>query len=113
MPVHPMPATPDRFTLHVDTTSGDPVLKCSGRLTSQNSELLRSELKKLLPQHKTIHLDLAELSFMDSSGLGAILGSYVSAKTVGCELRLDNPSKSIRDLLKMTHLSSVFESYGE
>ena len=50
---------------------------------------------------------------MDSSGLGTILSSYVSAKSAGCELRLENPSKNIRDLLKMTHLASVFESYGE
>jgi len=113
MAAHPVPTPPDLFSIHLDSSSGDPVLKCSGRLTCETSELFRSEVKKLLSDHKNIHVDLSDLHFMDSSGLSTILSSYVSAKSAGCELRLDNPSKNVRDLLKMTHLASVFESYGE
>jgi anti-sigma B factor antagonist len=113
MAARPVPTPPQSFSIHLDSPSGDPVLKCSGRLTCENSELFRSEVKKLLPEHKSIHVDVSELHFMDSSGLGAILAGYVSAKSAGCELKLDNPSKSVRDLLKMTHLASVFESFGE
>ena len=113
MAVHPVPSPPEIFSMHLDSSSGDPVLKCSGRLTYESSELFRSEVKKLLSEHKNIHVDLSDLHFMDSSGLGAILSSYVSAKAAGCELKLDSPSKSVRDLLKTTHLASVFECCGE
>ena len=113
MAAHPVPTPPEILSIHLDSSSGDPILKCSGRLTCETSELFRSEVKKLLSQHKNIHVDLSDLHFMDSSGLGTFLSSYVSAKSAGCDLKLENPSKSVRELLKMTHLASVFESYGE
>jgi anti-sigma B factor antagonist len=113
MAAHPVPTPPQILSIHLDSSNGDPVLKCSGRLTYETSELFRSELKKLFSEHKNIHVDLSDLLFVDSSGLGTILSSYVSAKCAGCELKLENPSKNIRDLLKMTHLASVFESDGE
>ena len=113
MAAHPVPIPPEIFSIHLDSSSGDPVLKCRGRLTYESSERFRSEVKKLLSEHKNIHVDLSDLHFMDSSGLGTILSCYVSAKSAGCELMLENPSKNVRDLLKMTHLASVFESYGE
>jgi anti-anti-sigma factor len=50
---------------------------------------------------------------MDSSGLGAIIAVYVSAKNARCELQLINVSKKIRDLLGMTKLLSVFEIAGQ
>ncbi len=50
---------------------------------------------------------------MDSSGLGAIIGVYVTAKKSDCELRLINLSQKIRELLGMTNLLSVFESCGQ
>jgi anti-sigma B factor antagonist len=113
MAAHPVPTAPEFFSIHLDRSSGYPVLKCSGRLTCETSELFRSEVKKLLSEHKDIHVDLSDLHFMDSSGLGTILSSYVSAKSAGCDLKLDSPSKSVRDLLKTTHLASVFECCGE
>jgi anti-sigma B factor antagonist len=113
MAAHPVPTPPEVFSIHLDSSSGDPVLKCSGRLTCETSELFRSEVKKLLSERKNIHVDLSDLHSMDSSGLGMILSCYVSAKSAGCELMLENPSKNVRELLKMTHLASVFESYGE
>ena len=113
MAAHPAPIPPEVFSIHLDSSSGDPVLKCSGRLTCETSGLFRSEVKKLLSERKHIHVDLSGLHFMDSSGLGTILSCYVSAKSAGCELKLENPSNHVRELLKMTHLASVFASYGE
>ena len=51
--------------------------------------------------------------FMDSSGLGAIIGVYVTAKKGQCELQLLNLTTKVRDLLGMTNLLSVFESTGQ
>lgn len=113
MAAHPVPTPPEVFSIQLDSSSGEPVLRCSGRLTCETSELFRSEVKKLLSERRNIHVDLSNLHFVDSSGLGTILSSYVSAKSAGCELMLENPSENVRELLKMTHLASVFERYGE
>ena len=49
---------------------------------------------------------------MDSSGIGAVVGVYVSARTAGCTFRTVNMSKHVRELLRMTHLLTVFEATG-
>ena len=50
---------------------------------------------------------------MDSSGLGAVVGVYVTAKKAGCDLQLINLSKRVRELLGLTNLLSVFETTGQ
>ena len=67
----------------------------------------------MVPQTKRIILDLKDVSFLDSSGLGAIIGVYVTAKKSQCELQLVNLSKKVNDLLGMTNMLSVFETAGQ
>jgi len=81
-------------------------------LTTEVAAEFKQEVRALVPQTKRIVLDLNEVVFMDSSGLGAIIGVYVTAKNAQCELQLVNLSKKIRELLGMTNLLSVFESAG-
>ena len=107
-----LPPSPYPFSLQLTTSNDVSVLKCTGCLTCETSEILRSQVKKLLPEHKNIELDLTDLHFIDSSGLGTLLSTYVSARTAGCEFRLVNPSPSVTSLLKLTHLASVLETYG-
>jgi anti-anti-sigma factor len=82
-------------------------------LTCESSEIFRSEVKNLLPHNQHIHVDLSDLHFMDSPGLGTILSSYISAKSAGCELKLINLTQRIKELLHPTRLASVFEGYGD
>ena len=58
-------------------------------------------------------LDLTDLSYMDSSGLGSIIGLYVSAKTAGTRLEMINLSKRVRELFSITNALSLFEVCGE
>jgi anti-anti-sigma factor len=88
------------------------VVQCSGRLTAENAGALKAHVKGLIPHEKRILMDLAELTRMDSVGLGALVAIYISAKNANCELILANMSKPIRDLLGLTHLLSVFEACG-
>jgi len=85
---------------------------CTGRLTSETSVLLKTEVKALLLVKRRVILDLTELGYMDSAGLGTLVGLYISAKKAGCELQLVNLSPRIRELLGMSHLLSVFEACG-
>jgi anti-anti-sigma factor len=88
------------------------VVECAGRLTMEYAQDLKTEVKPLIAVHKWIILDLGEVAFMDSSGVGTLVGLYISAKNAGCKLEVCNMSKAVRDLLGMSHLLSVFEACG-
>jgi anti-anti-sigma factor len=99
-----------QLTLRTEEHEGVLTLHCSGALIAESASLLKSHVKDLLPREKRIVLDLAALTRMDSAGLGALVGLYVSARKANVEFQLVNISASVRDLLGLTHLLSVFES---
>jgi anti-anti-sigma factor len=88
------------------------VVECEGRLTSDNAPLLRMEIKDLVPLHQRIVLDLKQVPQMDSAGLGAVAGLYVTARTRGCRLELINANEAIRKLFSITNVISLFEPAG-
>jgi anti-anti-sigma factor len=107
-------STPSRkLVLELATSDDNLVLKCRGRLTTVFCEQFRSEVKKLLQQHSRIILDFADLHFVDSSGLAALLDCYVSAKAAGCDLRVTNANSRIKDLLNRTQLSFLTDTDSE
>jgi anti-sigma B factor antagonist len=103
-------------TLEIDfriPDDGTPTLICRGRLTSETSGLFKFEVKKWLALSKLVIVDLSKVTYIDSSGLGTVLASYISAKSAGCDLKLINLTQRIKDLLHLTRLSSVFEGFGD
>ncbi len=70
-------------------------------------------MRSLLPGAKRIVLDLTDLGYMDSSGLGAIIGLYVSVKSAGGRLEVINLSARVRQLFSITNVLSLFEVCGE
>jgi anti-anti-sigma factor len=88
------------------------VVECAGRLTIEYAPLLKNEVKAMIPGQKRIILDLTQVAFMDSSGVGTLVGLYISARNSGCRLEICNMSNAVRDLLGMSHLLSVFEACG-
>jgi anti-anti-sigma factor len=103
---------PSGFRVHTYEAESWKVVECHGRLTSQNAPLLREEVRSLVPQCKHILMDLKEVPMIDSSGLGTIVALYVSARTRGCQIRLNNANQQIRDLFRMANLLSLFELAG-
>jgi anti-sigma B factor antagonist len=99
-----------RLTLKVARHEDATVVECSGWLTAEFTAKFKNDVKGLIPGAKRLLLDLGPLTYMDSSGIGAVVGVYVSAKTAGCDLRVSNMNKHVRELLKITHLLSVFEA---
>ena len=67
-------------------------------------------VKALLPKNRRVILDLTDLGYMDSSGLGTLVGLYISAKGANCRLELVNLSPRIRELLSLTNVLSIFEA---
>jgi anti-sigma B factor antagonist len=96
------------LTFEIERDGDAAVVKCHGRLVAGTTEELYQEVKHLLPQIKVVVVDLADLTYVDSMGLGALVRLYASARQVGCEFKLLHLGKQLRNLLKMTNLLSVF-----
>jgi len=91
---------------HVDE-NGTPRLICRGRVNLESAATFRNEVKSLSPGNKKLLVDMSGVDAVDSSGLGSILGTYVSAKNDGCEMILVNVHPRVKDLLNITRLTSV------
>jgi anti-anti-sigma factor len=105
-------AAPIHLTLAIDRIADVVVVHCSGRLVTGTSDRL-GEVRQIIPGPKRIVLDFKDLTHMDSTGIGALVRLYVSAKSAGCVLEVINMGKSVRQLLGITHVLSMLESIGE
>jgi anti-sigma B factor antagonist len=89
------------------------VVHCSGRITSTTSGTLQTAVRALIPDGKPIVLDLTNVNYMDSSGLGALVSVYLSAKRQHCRLKLVNVGPRLQQLFRLTKLASVFEGHDD
>jgi anti-sigma B factor antagonist len=101
------------LTLDIERTGATAVVQCHGRLVAGTSDIFYNRVRDLIPGSKKIVLDLKDLTRMDSTGLGALVRLYVSAKSAGCTLELIHLGKQVRELLGVTHMLSVFAFIGE
>ena len=95
-------------TRQVDGVS---IVDCSGRITlGEGSVVLRDTVKDLLSKgQKKILLNLGDVNYIDSSGIGELVSAYTTAKNQGGELKLLKLTKKVHDLLQITKLYTVFE----
>lgn len=93
--------------------SGVIVLDLRGHIVlGSETEALREHVKRLLEAgHRRMILNLEEVNYIDSSGLSTLVSSYASARRQGGELKLLNLTKRVQDLLAITKLSTVFDTY--
>jgi len=96
------------LSFEIERDGDSAVVKCRGRLVQGTSHELYQGVKPLIPQTKVVVIDLAELTYVDSSGLGTLVRLYASARQEGCEFKLLHLGKQIRNVLKVTNLLSVF-----
>ena len=101
------------LNIAVDRSGKIPVVRCSGRLVAGATDRFYAEVKQLVPEYKCVVLDFTEVTHMDSMGLGTLVRLYVHAKSAGSVLDLVNAGKSVRQLLGITHMMSVFQVIGE
>jgi len=89
------------------------VLDLKGKITlGKGDELLKDKVNSLVNQgHRKILLNLAEVPYIDSAGLGEIVRTFTTVSRQGGSLKLLNLTKRITDLLAITKLLTVFETF--
>jgi anti-anti-sigma factor len=91
------------LTINVESISEVVVVRCSGRIVcGQETSLLCSVMQQ---ESRNVVLDLTEVDAIDAAGVGALL----SLQAAGVYLKLLDPSRPVREMLKVTRLNSIFE----
>ena len=90
---------------------GVTIVDLSGRITlGEGSVVLRDTIRDLLGKgDKKLLLNLGDVSYIDSSGIGELVSAYTTVRNQGGELKLLNLTKKVHDLLQITKLYTVFD----
>ena len=90
---------------------GVTIIDLSGRITlGEGSVVLRDTVKDISSKgEKKILLNLGDVTYIDSSGIGELVSAYTSVRNAGGELKLLNLTKKVHDLLQITKLYTVFD----
>ena len=90
---------------------GVTIMDCSGRITlGEGSVQLRDAVRDLLSKgSKKILLNLGDVTYIDSSGIGELVSAFTTVRNQGGDLKLLNLTKKVHDLLQITKLYTVFD----
>jgi anti-sigma B factor antagonist len=99
--------------IHQRSVGDVTIIDMGGKMTlGEGDELLRDKVNSLIQQgQKKIVLNLAEVPYIDSAGLGEIVRTYTTVSRNGGSLKLLSLTKRIQDLLSITKLLTVFETF--
>jgi anti-sigma B factor antagonist len=94
---------------------GATIVDMSGRITlGEGSAMLREMVRDLLGKgQKKIILNLADVNYIDSSGIGELVSGFTTVKNQGGELKLLHLTNKVRDLLQITKLYTVFDVHSD
>ena len=89
------------------------IVDLNGKVTlGENTGILRDELRSLLAQGtRNILLNMAGVSYVDSAGLGELVGAYTTAANQGGSVKLVNLQGKMKDLMQITKLHTIFPSF--
>jgi len=89
------------------------VLDLSGQITfTQGDQLFKDKIHSLVNQgHKKILVNMANVTHVDSAGLGELVGAYTTVTKAGGSMKLVNLTKRLTDLLSITKLLTVFDTF--
>ena len=91
------------------------VIDAAGRITlGEGSSTFRDSIKELVGKgHKKILLNLGDVSYIDSSGIGELVSGFTTVSNAGGQLKLLKLTKRIQDLLQITKLYTIFEVFDD
>ena len=101
-----------QLKLSTRMVDGVTVVDCAGRIVfGDESALLRDTVRKLIGENSRIVLNLADISYIDSGGLGTLVALYTTARNAGGAVKLANLTQRVGDLLQVTKLVTTFEVF--
>jgi anti-sigma B factor antagonist len=91
---------------------GVTIMSCHGRVMfGEEATALRDSLKEALTKTPRIVLNLSDVTYIDSGGLGTLVGVYSSARSAGADIKLTGLGQRLRDVLQITKLATVFQVF--
>ena len=98
--------------VHSSTVQAATVLRCDGRLTMVAAPALKSAIDEVVESGRThVVIDLSETSFVDSSGLGALVAGLKRTRQAGGDLRIAEPQEQVRMILALTNLDRILRPF--
>ncbi len=102
-----------QLKLQMNTKDGILVVDCIGRIVfGDESSLLRETVKAGISGNNRVVLNLAEVNYIDSGGLGTLVALRTTAINAGGTIKLTNLTKRVGDLMQITKLLTVFDVYN-
>jgi anti-sigma B factor antagonist len=103
------------MTIDTRTANGVTILDIHGKITiGEGSAEIRSRVRELLQAgRKNILLNMGDVSYVDSSGIGELVSSFTTVTNQGGQLKLLQLTKKLRELLAITKLLTVFETHED
>ena len=102
------------LTVKVRESGNVAILDFSGRITiGEGASLFRDTIRETLDSgHRRILLNFDQVTYIDSAGLGQLVGSFATAAHRGGQIKLLHVGKRVHEVLEITHLDTVFESFA-
>jgi anti-sigma B factor antagonist len=91
---------------------GIAIMTCHGRVMfGEEATALRDNLKEAVKNTPRLVLNLSDVTYIDSGGLGTLVGVYSSARAAGADIKLTGLGQRLRDVLQITKLATVFQVF--
>ncbi len=104
-----LPGPGTRLDLNVEKSPAGAVVRCVGVITASTMGPFMDRLHPLVAESKQVVLDLGQITYIDSSGLGGIVRLWSSGQKSNCALQVSNVPPRIKELLSLTSLASIFQ----
>ncbi len=103
--------------MELEEGATETIVRCSGKITAESAETFQTEIRdRVIPISRgkgvdvtqRVVVDLSGVSYIDSTGLGALLGVWTAGQRRGCDLEITNLSPRVEKLVNLTKLDQVF-----
>lgn len=99
------------LTIETERQPDKIIVHCAGKINLESWTLFSKTVRGLLAENKVIRVDLTDVTLVDSTGIGAFVSVWASAKGSGGDLKFCNPNKRVQDVVEITRLQDMFENF--
>lgn len=108
-----MKSSPLKLSMNVTVSASAAILRLKGRICFKHEATLFSTIAQLfLKNRQHLIVELSGIEMIDSAGIGELVLLYMQARATGCEVRIVAPVKRLRQLLELTNIAGLFETYS-